>query len=337
MSADEGRYVQWDGLGDPTGGRTLRGVVEDFCAALLTQLDTSDGSSGTVEVVLAAVAGLQAELDPFDQQLQRCQQPVEELLAQTRALELRLDEAVTKVLAVQQQTDTSGRTLRVFLSHIGRDLRNPLEAVLRLVELLSLEDLSIDQRITVTEIVRAAAEMIELVGDTLDLCRLEGHGLPLFIGPVALPDAVDHACQMVRPMAEEHGVAVTVAGDDPTVHVRADRHRLDQVLTTLMLHSMTASRPGGEVRVGWTSTVERVAVWIRDSGHGFPPEALAEFFAPPAAPFEAPTGKSRLRLMLVRHLVEAMQGRIDVASEPGRGSAFTVQLIRERQAPGSKE
>jgi signal transduction histidine kinase len=337
MSADEVRDIRWDGLADPTGGRTLRGVVEDFCAALLMKLDVGDGPSETVNVVLAAVAGLQAELDPFDHQLQRRRQPVEELLARIRTLERRLDEAVTKVVAVQQQTEISDRTLRVLLSHIGLDLHDPLETVLRLVELLSLEDLSVDQRMTVTEIVRAAIEVMELVSDTLDLCRLEGHSLPLFIGPVALPNVVDHACQMVRPMAEEHGVAVTAAGNDPSVHVRADRNRLEQVLTALILHSVTASRPGGEVTVGWTSTVHRVVVSIRDSGHGFPPETLAQFFAPSGAAFEAPSGRSRLRLVLAGHLVEAMQGRIDVASEPGRGSTFTVQLIRERQVPGSKE
>lgn len=305
--------------------------------ALLRELDARDGSSETLELVRAAVAGLRAELDPFDEQLQRCGQPVQELLARTRALELRLDGAVRKVLAVQQETEIAGRALSVFFSQIGRDLRKPLEDVVRLVDLLSLEDLTIDQRMTVTEIVRATSEVRDLVSDTLDLCWLEGHVLPLFIGPVALSDAVDHACQMVRPMAEEHGVGVTAAGDDPTIRVRADRHRLDQILTTLMVYSVGASRPGGEVTVGWTSAVDRGVVWIRDSGHGFPPETLAELFDPTATGFEAASGRSRLRLVLAGRLAEAMQGRIDVASAPGQGSTFTVQLNRETQPPGSEE
>lgn len=335
MSADEGRDIQGGGLAVPPSGRTLRTVVEDFCSSLLAELDARNGSSETVEVVRAAVAGLRAELDPFDEQLQRCRQPVQELLARTRALELRLEKAVTKVLAVQRETDTAGRALRILLSHVGPDLRNPLEDVVRLVARLSSEDLPNDQRMTVTEIVRAAMELRELVDDTLDLCRLEGHLLPLFIGQVALPEAVDHACQMVRPMAEGHGVGVTAAGDGPAVHVRADRHRLDQILTTLMAYSVTASRPGGEVTVGWKATAGRGIVSIRDSGHGFPPETLAEFFDPTATAAEALSGRSRLRLVLARRLAEAMQGRIDVASAPGHGSIFTVQLIRESQAPDS--
>lgn len=314
--------------------RTVLTVVDEFGASLVTRLQHTGASADTIAIVSEAVTCLRSRIQSFDERLRLRTETAAQLGRRLFAVERRLDDAMAKAAASQSAVEAARRSVWEFVCRIGQDMRNPLTAVLNLTDILSYEDLTAEQRILVGEIIRTGEELFVLVDDTLVLSRLEARVLPLSIAPVAPADAVDDACQMVKPLADDHGVALTTVAGDPSVRVRADRHRLAHSLAAILAFAVTSSRPGGEVRIGWTADHDGVRLWIRDNGHGFAAETLAGLFDPVGWTSDTSSGGSRLRLVLARRLVEAMHGSIDVASEPGRGSTFALRLGRDTSSSG---
>ena len=314
--------------------RTVLDAVDEFHRSLVSRLEDAGVSADAIAAVHEAVTSLRSGIRPFDERLRLHTETAAQLGRRLRAVEQRLSDAMAEVAASRHSVKDARRAVWEFICHIGQDMRNPLTAVLNLTDMLSYEDLTAEQRVMVGEIIRTGEELFVLIDDTLLLSRLEGGLLPLSMGPVAPADAVDDACQMVKPLTEAHGVAVTTAPGNPSVRIRADRHQLPHSLAAVLGFAVTSSRPGGDVRIGWTSDHDGVRLWIHDNGHGFTAEALAGLFAPVGWTSNSSSGGSRLRLVLARRLVEAMHGTIDIATEPGRGSTFAVRLGRD---PSSKD
>lgn len=309
--------------------RTVLDVVDEFRSSLVSRLELAEVSADTIATVCQAVIDLRSRLQPFDERLRLQTQTADQLGCRLRGVEQRLDDAMASAAASERAAEAARRAVWEFVCHIGQELRSPLTAVLNLTDILSYEDLTADQGVMVGEIIRAGEELFVLVDDILVLSRLEAGILPLSIAPVAPADAVDDACQMVKALTDAHGVAVMTVAGDPSVRMRADRHRLPHSLAAVLGFAVTSSRPGGEVCIGWTADHDRVQLWIRDNGHGFAAETLAGLFDPVGRTANNLSGGSRLRLVLARRLVEAMSGTIAIATEPGRGSTFTVRLGRD--------
>lgn len=309
-------------------------VVDEFRASLVSRLEVAEVSADTIATVCQAVTDLRSRIQPFDERLRRQSEAAAQLGRRLRGVEQRLDDAMANAAGSRRAAEATRRAVWEFTCHIGQEMRSPLTAVLTLTDILSYEDLTADQRTMVGEIIRTGEELFVLVDDILVLSRLEAGILPLSIAPVAPADAVDDACQIVKPLTDAHGVAVTTVAGDPSVRMRADRHRLPHSLAAVLGFAVASSRPGGEVRVGWTADHDRVQLWIRDNGHGFTAETLAGLFDPVGWTSNGLSGGSRLRLVLARRLVEAMHGTIAIATEPGRGSTFAVRLGRDTSSNG---
>jgi CheY-like chemotaxis protein len=125
---------------------------------------------------------------------------------------------------------------------------------------------------------------------------------------------------------------VLLVGEPTTVcdqHVLADRQRLKQILLNLLSNAVKYNHQGGSVRLAWDRVADqRLRVTVADTGPGIPPEALDRLFVP----FERLNGQQRgvegtgLGLPLSKRLAEAMGGTLEVATAPGQGSAFSVEV-----------
>jgi len=147
---------------------------------------------------------------------------------------------------------------------------------------------------------------------------------------VAVDEAVEEALALVRGAAAAAQVALA-AGPPPGRDraAQADRRRLQQVLLNLLSNAVKYNRRGGQVRVTYEHpTPDRVRVSIRDTGPGLAPAQLARLFTP----FERAGAESSgvegagLGLAVAKRLTEAMGGAIGVASTPGQGSTFWIDL-----------
>jgi PAS domain S-box-containing protein len=233
-------------------------------------------------------------------------------------------------VAARVAAEAANRSKSEFLSRMSHELRTPLNAVLGFAQLLEIEDLTPAQRESTTQILRGGRHLLELIDEVLDISRIETGRLALALEPVLLGEAVRDALDLVRPLADRHGIEL-VAPRSPACDgvVVADRQRLRQVLVHVLANAVEYNRPRGTVSVSCEESSGTALVHVADTGRGIRAEHLGLVFTP----FERlDAAQSNIEgagigLALSRRLAEAMGGSIEVASTFGEGSTFTVGLV----------
>ena len=227
------------------------------------------------------------------------------------------------------EAERANRAKSDFLSRMSHDLRTPLNAILGFAQLLELDSPGEKAKESVAHILRGGAHLLALINEVLDISRIEAGHLSLSAEPVHAFEIVELAMDLVRPLAGQRGISLTVEkpGGDEVV-VLADRQRLNQILLNLLSNAVKYNRTGGRVTVGFERVGARMRISVSDTGAGISPEKLALLFQPferLGAEHTAVEGTG-LGLALSRGLAEAMGGTLDVSSEADRGSTFWVEL-----------
>ena len=214
-----------------------------------------------------------------------------------------------------------------FLSRVSHELRTPLNAVIGFAQLLRLSSaghLNAAQRQHVAHIESAGSHLLGIISDVLDLSRIEAGNLPLSAEPCRPAVLLSEACHLVDSLARDHGIELQAPRlvDDPWVCV--DPMRLRQVLVNLLSNAVKYNRPRGQVMPRIWAEGDEVAIAIQDTGTGLSPEQQAHLFEPFNRLGAERTGieGTGIGLVIVRKLLEAMQGRLEVRSQPGQGSSF---------------
>jgi two-component system phosphate regulon sensor histidine kinase PhoR len=220
-----------------------------------------------------------------------------------------------------------------FVANVSHELRTPLAAMSSAIETVqSLGDEESDARAHMVDLaLRHAKRLGAIVDDLLALSQIESEGDKLERTKVRLVRAVRQAAASVAPAASSAGVAVELPRDADDVHVLGHEGRLEQVWVNLLSNAVKYNRPGGKVTVEVAVDAERreACVTVRDTGQGIPSQAIPRIFE---RFYRVDKGRSRdqggtgLGLAIVKHIVRAHRGRIDVESEPGVGSSFSVRL-----------
>ena len=226
-----------------------------------------------------------------------------------------------------------------FLSVASHELRTPLTSLQLSVQLL-MKNLMKDGGAATAHVARAAkifdqSQRIEkLIDDLLDISRITNHKVALEPEDFDLTDLVREVAERLAERAMQAGCELRVSATQP-VHGRWDRARLDQIVTNLCTNAIKfgAGKPIDltvtfDARVGPGSSTGPTAILsVRDSGIGISAQDRERIFGR----FERAVsvrhyGGFGLGLWIVRQIVEAMNGKISVESEPGAGSCFTVEL-----------
>jgi len=232
--------------------------------------------------------------------------------------------------------ELASRSKTAFMSRMSHEMRTPLNAIIGFAQLLRLRaGARIDH---VDHILNAGRHLLSLVNDVLDLQRIEADELGLQPRAFALTPLIDDCLAMLGPLAEARAVDQRSDATDATLHVRADPQRLRQVLLNIGSNAIKYNRPAG--RVHWSVRAagdDRVAVCIADSGAGMTDSQIGRLFQP----FErlgretSSIEGSGLGLVISRRLVEAMQGRMSIASEAGVGTQVCIELPAAQAEPQS--
>ena len=242
-------------------------------------------------------------------------------------LEQRVAERTVDLRHAVEEAERANRAKSEFIAGISHELRTPMNAILGFAQLLELDGLAGDQGDSVQQILRAGHHLLELITELLDIARIEAGELALSLEPVSLKDLLSEAVNLTRPQGEQLGVTVS-ADADAGGWVFADRQRALQVLLNLLMNGIKYNRRGGSVTVGCSRSGNRVAITVRDTGHGIAPEDFERLFLPfERLGLEGGTIEGAgLGLALARRLVEAMGGTISVTSAAEVGTTFTVEL-----------
>ena len=216
-----------------------------------------------------------------------------------------------------------------FLSRMSHELRTPLNAVLGFTQLLQIEARQSAQvaQLAKLEHIRAAGDhLLSLINDVLDLSGLEAGEVRLSMQAVDLGQVVRQTVPLLQSLAAQHGVALETGVTEGVV--TADPTRLRQVLINLLSNAIKYNRAGGTVAIESRAAGHEVTLSVRDTGRGLRAEQIASLFEPFnrfGVESEGIEGTG-IGLTIVKALVDGMGGRIEVQSEPGRGTVFGVTL-----------
>lgn len=222
-----------------------------------------------------------------------------------------------------------------FLANISHEIRTPMTAILGFAELLRDAKAPASDRSEWLDTIRRNGDhLLAIINDLLDLSRIEVGRFEIEPAVVTLPDVVRDVVRLMRIRASAQGITLdhSVEGDDARLPVRTDPVRVRQVLINLVGNAIKFTERGG-VDVAVTARREggRLAaeVRVRDTGCGIDPGLLPRLFEPFTqfdTSFVRRHGGTGLGLAISARLASLLGGRISVASEPGRGSVFTLHL-----------
>jgi PAS domain S-box-containing protein len=233
--------------------------------------------------------------------------------------------AVVDLEEAKRVAESANRAKSEFLSRMSHELRTPLNAILGFGQLLEMGTPTAQQRQQIEQILKGGRHL-------LDLARIEAGGLQLTLEPLAVRQVCAEACDLVRPLAQRHGIRVEApcaTGQD--VYVRADNQRLKQVLLNLLANGVKYNHPDGVVSLTWEACPDaRVRLAVRDTGPGIAPELHERLFNPfdrLGAEASAVEGTG-LGLVVSKRLTDAMGGTLEFTSAVGQGTTVVVELPR---------
>lgn len=226
----------------------------------------------------------------------------------------------------------SDRVRRQLLADVSHELMTPLTAIRGYLETLDMPSIALDDRARsrYLGIVREESLRLErIIGDLLDLARLEAGGGALAVEDVPVGQIFARVLERHDHTASENGITLEARGDQ-AVLLRGDRLRLEQALQNLAANALRHSRSGGRVVLEAARTSGAVALSVTDTGAGIPPEHLPHvfdrFYKADSSRQEEPGAGSGLGLSIVKAIVERHGGRMAVRSTPGVETVFEIVL-----------
>lgn len=247
----------------------------------------------------------------------------------------RLTAELTHAKAIEEeharQLETAYRLKSEFLANFSHEIRTPLNAIIGYADLLSREEgsrLTPHGRRDLTTIKNNARTLLALINDILDLSKIEAGHMEVIREPVELTDLVEECLSTVRELLKGKDVELRSTLDEQASRVFTDPLKLRQILLNLLSNAAKFTEMGEivvTVEVHGT-TLEMV---VEDTGIGIPADQLPhvfEKFRQVDGSHRRKVGGTGLGLAIVRELTRLLNGRVEVRSTVGRGSAFTVEL-----------
>lgn len=214
-----------------------------------------------------------------------------------------------------------------FVSNVSHEMKTPIAIIKNYAELLRAEHIGEEQRKEYAKSVEnAAARLSDLVGNILKLNKLENQRIT---PDIEVYDVCRQLCECILQFEEawdEKEIVLETEIEDIAM-IRADASLVELVWNNLLSNAIKFTEPGGRVTVSQTSDEKQIKIAISDTGCGMSRESMEHIFD---KFYQGDTSHSKegngLGLALVQRVLELMDGEIQVASEEGEGSTFTVVL-----------
>jgi two-component system sensor histidine kinase BaeS len=225
------------------------------------------------------------------------------------------------------ELERATKARRQMTADIAHDLRSPLSVITGYAEALSDKKLAGDEE--VYNILLQETKHLDRLVDDLRLLSLADTGeLPLTLQPTRLRALLERVATRHAVASQQHQIELAIQSDEDLPEVNVDVERMSQVLDNLILNAFRYTPPGGKVSLEASAQGKWVKIKVGDTGSGISPEDLPHVFdrfyrGDKARPHN---GESGLGLAIAKSIVEAHGGKIQVESQPGDGTVFTILL-----------
>ena len=222
-----------------------------------------------------------------------------------------------------------------FLANMSHELRTPLNGIIGFSEFLIDEKpgpVNAKQKEYLNDVLNSGRHLLQLINDVLDLAKVEAGKMELVIETFPLRTVISEVTSVVRPMIKEKRLTLEVEIGDRLDNITLDQQKLKQILYNLLSNAVKFTNEGGRIQVIASALDARTArIRVCDTGIGIRKDDLNKLFIEFQ---QLDAGSDRqfqgtgLGLALTKRIVELLKGTIDVQSEPGVGSTFTVTFPR---------
>ncbi|WDT74284.1 MAG: ATP-binding protein [Candidatus Manganitrophus sp.] len=231
----------------------------------------------------------------------------------------------------REEAQEANRMKSQIFSGVSHDLRTPLNAIVGYSHLLldgSYGPVAERQKGALAGIQRNARELIKLVGDVLDLYKVESGKMSLDLSSVRIVPLLEEILIEIKPLLEMKSLSIQSHLPENLPEIESDATKIKQIVTNLVSNAVKFTEKGGvTIRVEDLSKEGWVEITVSDTGMGIEPESLPKIFESFYQIEESRVfGGSGLGLTIVKELVNLLQGKIRVTSEVGKGSTFSVFL-----------
>ena len=291
-------------------------------------------SAGTVSAILAVIAVIclaaAAVCIVFARRQRRiCKNKADQLKE--------LQEKVRQMEDALASAESANHAKSMFLSNMSHDIRTPMNAIIGFSTLL-MRDAENPAKVReyTRKVTASSHHLLSLINDVLDISKIESGKMVLNISEFELADTVSAVDTVIRPQtnARKQTFDVHVSGLQHEQLI-GDETRINQMLINLLSNAVKYTQEGGHIELRVTGEeqasrdFQRLSIMVKDNGYGMTPEYCEKIFDAFTCAENSTTRKVQgtgLGMSITKNIVEMMNGTIQVESEVGKGSTFTVRL-----------